>query len=161
MEIYELWQNPLKEHHRIPGIEPRLNQIILPMLSITDDQKLIKDIKQSIEEYPGRTNRSRGLGIEAYVLEAILGLKDMKDQERTVKVVADATNNIIGCSDQDKNALTPQKAGKIIRDALKLKTKRGNKGVYVIWSKEMIAALCSRYGLNEQEETSKEISNDC
>ena len=149
----------LNPNHRIAGIENRLNQIIMPILSITEDQVLIKDIQESIKDYQKEMIQDRGLDIEATILEAILKFKKDKDHERTFKKIVDAANELLGCSENDKNKLTSRRVGKKIRDSLKLKTERGMNGFYVIWDDEAIKELMQKYGLNEDAGGSGEIAD--
>jgi hypothetical protein len=147
----------IKTEHIIAGIENRLNQIIMPILSITDEQALINDIKESVREYQKEMVKDRGLDLEATILEAIVNLKPLKDHERTLKVVAEEANNLLGHANTDK--LTPKKVGKINRDSLKLKTARRMDGYYIIWDDKKIKALGEKYGLTELLEQDRKISD--
>jgi hypothetical protein len=149
----------LNMDHKIPGIENRLNQIIIPILSITDDKELIKSIKESIKEYQSAMVKDRGLDIEATILEAILEYSSDKDQDRTFKKIADKTNELLGCLENDKSRLTPRKVGRIIRDSLKLDTDRGMNGFFVKWDKKLIEEHKEKYGLNKAVKKENEIAD--
>ena len=58
------------------GIEPRLNQIAIPLMSIIDDQEIIKEIQQYVVEYNEKIKTDRTLGYSFQILDAICELLD-------------------------------------------------------------------------------------
>jgi hypothetical protein len=58
------------------SIEPRLNQIFLPLLSIIEDPNDREEMKALARRYHGEMIAERGMDLEAHVLEAIRDLKE-------------------------------------------------------------------------------------
>src|SRR3990167_5794174 len=68
----------LDPYERIPGIEPRLNQIILPMKAVMKNPKAHKVFEELIAEYQTTMKEDRGLTTEAMVARAVLDLRMLR-----------------------------------------------------------------------------------
>ena len=136
--------------YRIPGIEPRLNQILMPLLSIIEDQDLKDEIKAMARTKQDEILEARSTSWAAWVLKAILelakeGIKNSKMGDISKKVKELATN------DGESLELTARKVGHIVGDELILEKKK-RKGVYhLVWDDHKIDALKGRYGLSEED----------
>ena len=138
-------------------IEPRLNQIISPLMSIIQDAKLVDDLKDFIEKYNSEIISDRGMELDCQVLEAILELnKDYPLSEITMKKIEEKFNSgVVNLNDK----ITGKKIGSIVREKLKLKTKRGRNGYYLLESnKEKIENLKNKFGIIDNGEHVNDVN---
>ncbi len=136
------------------GIERRLRQTLYPLLTVIDDKVFLKTLGQFINDYQQQQQMDRGMSWVAEYLQALVVLT-CTESEITLKALADEYNE--GRNEKDK--VTPRKAGHAIRNELKLKTERitsgENKGQYRIkLDSEKILALCFRFGVDVPKESS-------
>ena len=129
-------------------VGPRLNQILLPLLSIIEDEQL----KQELKEFASHEYRSllseRSLLVEAHVLEAIVFLTaDDKARFLSIGAIVGQLNRAYG--DQYDRPLTHRWVGSILRKRLHLPTYKSH-GVYglPVTDRSKIAILCERYGVD-------------
>ncbi|NTV40775.1 MAG: hypothetical protein HGA61_00680 [Candidatus Moranbacteria bacterium] len=125
-------------------IEPRLNQIAIPLMSIIDDQEMISAIQKQILEYNEKIKTDRTLNYNYQILDAICELLDDGYIHPTIKQVTERFNKDLGFSE----ALTPKRIGYLIRKTLDIKTEKTRDGYIVSGSdKEKIEILRKRYGI--------------
>ncbi|MCX6717256.1 MAG: hypothetical protein NTU76_01085 [Candidatus Taylorbacteria bacterium] len=160
-------KNILKSELEDKGIEPRLNQIAIPLMSIIDNQNVIEEIKKYIREYNGKIKADRASDYNCQILEVLCDLQREGNNNPTMKEVSDIFNlkNELG----EKERFTSRKIGYFVRKKLGLKTKEGRDGYRITDdSKEKIEILKKRYGIEsvdvvdiadiEEEEEIKEIN---
>jgi hypothetical protein len=132
-------------------IEPRLNQIFVPLLSIIEDQKAREDLRELARKYNHEMIADRGMEMEAQILEII---RDMLDSPYEVTLsTKDITSwfaDRYGMEYEKK--VTTKWIGTIIRKKLGLKTQKSH-GTYKIppaeWSK--LERLYEKYGVSAKE----------
>lgn len=137
-------------------IEPRLNQVFVPLLSVIEDEKMKVDLKHIAREYHKQIVSERGMETEAQVLESIQSLI-VSDEEPTIKEI---TNDFIEKHGEDySRQITPKWIGGIIRKKLQLKPDKRMAG-YVIPHREMVKLdrLYEKYGIQDKG-SPEEISN--
>lgn len=136
-----------------PKIEPRLNQILLPLMSVVADDKLRSELRAMAQEAQLNLVADRGLLIEAQVLE-ILG-ELIAGSDRPVVSVADIAAGLIDryAAEYDR-PITNRWVGSILRKRLNIRTYKSH-GVYVVPVKEQskIELLCKRYGVSAMPDT--------
>jgi hypothetical protein len=131
-----------------PKLEPRLNQILLPLLSIVTDESLRTALRSMAQETQLGLVAERGLLVEAQVLEILAEL--MAGSQRPVVPVADiAAVFIERYGFEYERPITNRWIGSILRKRLNITTYKSH-GVYVIPMNERskIEQLCTRYGVN-------------
>ena len=117
----------------IEGIHPRLNQIVIPLLSIIKDESIREHLKIFIIKYNDELTADRGLSWESDIIFAILRLEHKtKADEITVKQIADEVNSENDISD---DMLQARKVGWYLRTKLQLKPYKTRKG-FVLSFKE-------------------------
>ena len=131
------------------SIEPRLNQIFVPLLSIVADPKVQEEFRGVIRQYHRELVNERGQGTEAQVLEVIQSL--LAVPETTQLSINDITSRFtdLYASEYDRK-ITHRWIGYVLRKRLGLKTERTRDG-YVIASAELakLPRLYEKYGLQE------------
>ncbi len=136
-------------------IEPRLNQIAIPLMSIIEDREIIKEIQQHIKEYNEKIKTDRTLGYSYQILDAICELLDDGYFRPTIHQVAEKFNKDLSISE----AITSKKMGYLIRKTLDLKTERTRDGYVVSESnKGKIEILRKRYGIRKNGEDVNDVN---
>lgn len=146
------------------SIEPRLNQVMLSLVSIVDDPDLKEDLRSFMRAYNEQLISERGLTLTAKVLEAIVAqwhLEEDKGEARrdmSLKTIANRADQLMDFENLDEDEeyqgrkLTGKKVGDITRKQLQLQTTRSaaQNGRYcVVWNEARIQGLCARYGIDD------------
>jgi hypothetical protein len=131
------------------SIEPRLNQIAVPLMSIIDDAELIQGIKKQIKEYNENIKTDRTLSYHYQILESICELIDSNYSHPTMKQIAEVYNRDLGYQE----TVTAKKMGYFVRKLLDLKTEKTRDGYVLSESnKDKIEILRKRHGINKISE---------
>jgi hypothetical protein len=130
------------------AIEPRLNQIFLPLLSVVKDPKDREELRSLARRYHGEMISERGMDLEAQTLEVIRDLR-AAGQALTVKDITSWLQDRHG--DEYERKINPKWVGSILRRKLRLRTERSNQG-YVIQSEGLskLPLLYERYGITKE-----------
>lgn len=137
---------PLLDHLVDRAIEPRLNQIFVPLLSLIDDPVALADLRQLAARYHRDLINERGLDAEAELLEVIQDILREGDP-LTVKEMTGRFTVRFGEGYEQR--ITPRWVGSILRKRLRLKTQKSH-GVYVLPPTEAakLPTLFRRFGLS-------------
>ncbi len=135
------------------AIEPRLNQVFVPLMSVMRDAKARADLKQVLREYQQQLVADRGLEVEAQVVEVI------RDAHRGSEQVDLSLRYITSlfieryAAEMDRK-ITPKWIGGIIRRRLGLRTIRKG-GSYVIPVSEAprLEQLYEKYGMAGEDKS--------
>ena len=131
-----------------PNIEPRLNQILLPLMSVVSDDTLRSELRSMAKEAELNLVADRGLLVEAQVLEILVEL--IAGSQRPVVPVAEIARALIErYGDEYDRPITNRWVGSILRKRLNIRTYKSH-GVYVVPVQERpkIELLCRRYGVD-------------
>ena len=129
-------------------LEPRLNQILLPLLSVISDQNLRAELQSVALHAQANLVAERGLQVEAQVLEILAEL--MATTDRAVVPVADVTLGLIERYGAEyERPITNRWIGGVLRKRLNISTYKSH-GIYVVPMSEhaKVELLCTRYGIN-------------
>ena len=133
-------------------IEPRLNQIFVPLLSIIEDPKAVEDLRELARRYNREMIADRGTEMEAQILEVVRDISDSPYPVRlTVKDISSWFADRHG-SDYEKK-VTSKWIGSVIRKKLNLKTQKTRDG-YIIPPSELakLERLYEKYGVTGKED---------
>ncbi|MEJ6789555.1 hypothetical protein BrevBR_08365 [Brevundimonas sp. BR2-1] len=128
-----------------PGVEPRLNQTALSLLSLMEDEGLRAQVHAELAREQARLNDERAASPEGGLVQVLVDLfADPARGRVAVSAVAEAFN-------RDNPGAPPVSArwvGGQLRDRLKLTTTKSN-GVFVLPQSERarVEALARRYGV--------------
>ncbi|MEN3977195.1 hypothetical protein [Emcibacter sp. SYSU 3D8] len=135
-----------------PDLEARVNQVLAPLLSLIAD----KDLRTAILDRAGSEQRSarssRGLSIEAHLVEAVLAcMEAAPDQPLPLKDIVSTVNARYG-REYDR-PLTSRYVGSVLRSKLCLYAYKSH-GVFIIPIKELqkVQVLAARYGISGDAE---------
>jgi hypothetical protein len=131
-----------------PKLEPRLNQILLPLLSVVSDENLRSDLRSMAFDAQLSLVADRGLLVEAQVLEILAEL--LAGLDRPVVPVADIVAIFIErYGFEYERPITNRWIGSILRKRLNIRTYKSH-GVYVVpmGDRSKIELLCARYGVS-------------
>lgn len=147
-----------RRHDLIEGIHPRLNQIVMPLLSIIKDEAIRNQLKTFIVQYNAELVADRGLSWESDIVFAVLKLEyELKESEITVKQITDEVNKEIDTSD---DTLQARKVGWYLRAKLQLKPYKTRKG-YVLSFKENRKRLDmwkERFGITDADIRGEQVN---
>jgi hypothetical protein len=140
-----------------PKLEPRVNQILLPLLSIVSDERLRTELRSVALQAQRGIVADRGLLVEAQVLEIVAEL--VVSSTRPVVPVGEITaglNERYG-AEYDR-PITSRWVGSILRKRLNVQTYKSH-GVYVVPATERskVELLCRRYGVDFMKEARLEV----
>jgi hypothetical protein len=142
-------------------IEPRLNQVFIPLMSIIQNEKARDDLRAIAREYQRQMVSDRGLETEAQVLEIIKQMLPESHRfggELSIKEIASQFAETYG--QEYENRITPKWVGGILRRKLQLKTER-REGGYVVPHIEQAKfdLLFQKYGISEPAEHSDNVQD--
>lgn len=142
----------------IEGIHPRLNQIVIPLLTIISDESIRERLKAFIIKYNGELVADRGLSWESDIVFAILKLEyELKSLQVTVKQITDEVNKEIPIEDE---TLQARKVGWYLRTKLQLKPYKTRKG-FVLSFKENRKRLDmwkERFGITDADIRGEDVN---
>src|SRR5213594_1522550 len=128
-------------------IEPRLNQIFVPLLSIIDDPSAIDDLRELARKYNREMIADRGMETEAQILEII---RDMLHSPFETRLsMTDITSWMIDRHSMDyERKITSKWIGNIIRKKLNLRLQKSDGLLSIPLSeKPKLERLFERYGV--------------
>jgi hypothetical protein len=131
-----------------PKLEPRLNQILLPLLSVVTEESLRAELRSMALEAQLGLVADRGLLAEAQILEIVAEL--MAGSARPVVPVADIVSIFVErYGFEYERPITNRWIGSILRKRLNIGTYKSH-GVYVVpmGDRSKIELLCARYGVS-------------
>ena len=130
------------------AIEPRLNQIFVPLLSIVDDPGVRSELRALARRYNRELVVERGMDAEAHILEVI---RDMLASDgRAAMSVKEITSWFVERHGVEyERKITPKWVGSLIRRGLGLKTQKSH-GVFVVPRQEepILKRLYAKYGID-------------
>ncbi|SDG43936.1 hypothetical protein SAMN05216338_1001307 [Bradyrhizobium sp. Rc2d] len=142
-------------------LEPRINQIMLPLLSVVHDVAVQAEVRKAAKRAQESIIAERGLLMEAQVLEVLI--EQMLSSNRRVVPVADVTIGMIRRYGTEYDVpISNRWIGSILRKKLNLQTYKSH-GVYVVpmAEREKAEMLCQRYGVSvTMDTTSTEAKGD-
>lgn len=128
------------------SIEPRLNQILVPLCSIINDPAIVEEVKNLIKGMNTQIVKDRGLSRESELLEVLLALEQEAQYDPTVKTICERYNN--GKSEREQ--ATDRKVGYWLRQKLGLQLERTRFGFTLSFAAntDKLTRLKKRYGLS-------------
>ncbi|HEX3663764.1 MAG TPA: hypothetical protein VHU23_00815 [Rhizomicrobium sp.] len=113
-----------------PALDPRLNQISLPLLSLVDDPALRRDIQTLLSSGQQRWREDRSLSIEARVLRATLeAMSGATAAGLPVQAIADRLSR--SWQPEMGRAPSAKLVGGVLKSAFRIQTRKSH-GVYVV-----------------------------
>jgi len=132
------------------AIEPRLNQVFVPLLSIIEDEKARADIRELARRISRELREDRGMDTEAQILEIIRDMIAAGEARLSVQDITSWFTDRHGADYERK--ITTKWVGYIVRRKLALKTQKSH-GVFVIPPSEEVKLdrLYEKYGISTKE----------
>lgn len=130
-----------------PSLDPRLNQIALPLLSLADTKDARSDIRALLRAQQNQRRHRRSQTVEAQVLRAALDtLSEAGGGDVSVQAITDQFNRT--CSDT-AGTLTARRIGALLKGTFHIDARRSH-GVYLVpvAAKAKLTSLASHYGVD-------------
>lgn len=134
-----------------PTLSPRVNQILMPLLSIIEDDELRAEIRQTVRSFDRVLYTTRAASTEAGVLEVLSEL--LEAAEGSSIPVSEISSSFATKFGADyERPITNRFIGGILRNRLHLATYKSH-GVYVVPTTERpkVDELCIRFGIVERQ----------
>jgi hypothetical protein len=139
-------------------IEPRLNQIFSPLLSVVEGEDAQAELRAVARELNAELIEDRGLDVEADILAVIQSLLEQTDKRQmSIKDITVELQKRYG-KEYDRN-ITSKWVGGIVRRKLQIKPQKSN-GVYIIplAQRPKLKRLFEKYGLTDREAKADDTS---
>jgi len=146
------WMDIRPVTERFMGIEPRINQIINPIIAIFHDDEVIKnDILLFARKLNLILLEQRGTRWEAWVAKAIYDIKTVRPDTRhiSLKEIADSINESKKLGEDE--ALSPRRLAGTFKE-MGMRKKQIRARIHVIISDRMIETFKARYGVDHMDE---------
>jgi hypothetical protein len=138
----------LMDAYADPTLSPRINQILLPLLSLIPDEAVREEIKSAVRKTEGKLYATRAASIEGLLLEVVAKL--LAESPRPQVPISDIAAGFAAAhgGEVDRPVSSRFVSG-ILRDRLHLSTYKSH-GVYVLSKTESskVSELCRRYGVS-------------
>lgn len=136
----------------IPGIHPRLNQIVLPLFCIIKDEGVKEELVEFIKKYNDNLTDDRSLSREAEIIFHILKLQHdgFNTSELSMKEIAGSMNED---KDSIEEEISPRKIGWYLRAKLQLKPQKSRRGfiLNLNTSAEKLLFWKERFGVTDED----------
>jgi hypothetical protein len=134
------------------SVSARLNQILVPLLSIITDDTLRTEVRESLEGLDQRLSAERSESKEAHVLDVLHELCE-ETAGPTISIAAVTEAFAKKFAGEYERPITNRFIGGIVRSKLRLMTYKSH-GVYVIplTERPKIDELCIRYGVLDRRD---------
>ncbi len=146
------YQKELKFDDRpVEGVQPRLQQIIMPLLAVIGSKEVKESLREFIKKYDIELTADRGLSRESDIIFAILKLEHDKEKKQvTVGEIAEQMNQDIFDFEEK---LTPRKIGWYLRAKMQLKSYKTRKGYVLdlLQNRERLDFWKERYGITDED----------
>ena len=131
-----------------PDLSPRTNQIIVPLLSVIDDESVRESIRKRMASVERSAKVERSGSPEGQVLEIVLSLIDA-DTRPYVPIGEITTAFVKRYGREYERVITPRYVGHLLRNRLRLETyKRHGNFVLPTAKVEHLNVLAERYGVS-------------
>jgi hypothetical protein len=129
-------------------LEPRLNQMLMPLLSVIGDARARYELKAVARQYQREITADRGTDVEGKVLEVIHNLRTGENPEMGLSVSAITSAFAERYAEDFERKITTHWIGYVIRKKLGLKTERRRDG-YAIAIAEVskLDGFFEKYGI--------------
>jgi len=147
-----------RRYDLIEGIHPRLNQIVMPLLSIIKNEATRERLKTFIVKYNTDLVADRGLSWESDIVFAVLKLEhELKTSEITIKQITDEVNKEIDIND---DTLQARKVGWYLRSKLQLKPYKTRKGFVLSFkeNKKRLDMWKERFGITDADIRGEQVN---
>ena len=132
--------------------------ILLPLLSIIEDQKVLEELKTFARQYGQQIKDSRGEEIQAEVLKVLVDM--VKEHEVLAnKSIAEKINKNRDLENGEYK-ISPAKIGRLNSTFYNFQTRKINGVTQIIWDSEKAQKLCQRYNIDYQLVDNVDIVDD-
>lgn len=151
----------IPRHLSDKSIEPRLNQVSVPLKCIIKDPKLLTQLTEFVRHYNKRLITDRQLSLESVVVQALaniyygeVGGLFAAEQDFTIGNIAKKTAELMASFDPDEK-INPRKVGSVLSHGLGLMERETNRqgSNVLLFDEYQLTALMKRYGISRPVST--------
>jgi hypothetical protein len=134
----------------IPKVEPRINQIVLPLLSLIEDKEVKANIINFVKDYASDLRESRGQELGAELIR-VMSAMAVAHEDLMTKEIARKLNEQRD-TEQGEKPISPALVGRINASEFHFRTRKVNGLTEILWDREIADRLSARYGLETVED---------
>lgn len=139
-------QIELKPELAIPDLEPRANQILLPIFSIIEDNDSLEKLKTYAVEFGNRIKMDRGEEIQSEALRVIVQMVKTKEP-LFIQRISEVVNDNLGLHVGEK-PITPRRIGDINKTYFNFIKRKINGCTEILWEYKKAKNLCLKYSVD-------------
>lgn len=138
------------ERRVVEGIEPRVNQVLLPLFALADTDEMRLELVEYAKKHAKTQVENRAESIEGVVLTVML---EMSAQNQFILVKDLARKiNVLRSKDDGERMVSPAWIGKINKTSFSFETRRVNGVTQILWNEKLGRELCGRFGVKLNDE---------
>lgn len=141
-------QIKLKPELAVENIEPRINEVLLPLLSIVEEEEVLKEIQDFARQYAEQLRISRGEELPAEILRMMAEMVE-NGEVLLHKKIAEKVNEGRN-KERGEYLISPSKIGRINSSHFNFKTRQVKGVTEILWDAEKAEKLCRHYGIDYQ-----------
>lgn len=137
-------------------VEPRLAQIMVPLLSIIEDREVREEFIRFMQERNQQIIEERGETLDGKVAEIVCRLwADKSDEMIRVKEITEQVNKNL---DNPKYEISNRKTGQILRKTFNMNLEKDRQGTFLVRSvsnQEKLKNIAHKFGIEHPQECSQ------
>ncbi len=133
---------------RFDGLDPRLNQMLLPLLAVADDERMRASILEHTQRYQLRLREDRRDSWEGKIAYCLL--ESWKKRPSANRVLMKAVNERVKLEFEELK-VDPRRVSELIRHAFGLTTIHSGGMVWIVMDERDVVRLADRYAIGKKE----------
>jgi len=142
-------QYDLDESLAVPGLEPRINQVLLPLFALLEDEVGgLETLQAFAKKHALVQQQTRSESLEAEILQAMV-VVSKESPYLPMKVIAEKVNEHKD-RDQGEFLISPTKVGRVNKTSFGFTTRMLHGRKEILWDTSLASILCTRYNISLQ-----------
>lgn len=137
-----------REH--FPSLDNRLNQILLPLLAVSNDQRLRRDILDHAQRYQAHIREDRRDSWEGKIAYCLLEAWKQRPDRTNLQVRMKSLGERVKL-ELDDVRIDGRKIGEMVRHTFNLTTQQRGGNVWITVTEANVRDLCSAYALSKDD----------
>lgn len=133
------------EKQALEGVEPRINQVLLPLFALADTDEMRQELSQFALNHAKKQTEYRAESLAGEILSVVVEIA-REGQYVSVKQVA-AKLNERRDKEQGERPISPAKIGRVNKESYGFQRRVVNGKTELIWDEQRGVSLCERFGI--------------
>lgn len=135
----------IDEKQAIDGVEPRINQVLLPLFALADTDEMRDELRQFAMKHAKTQVSNRSESLEGAVLAVIVDLAKDGPYIKMMRIAEKLNDS--RTKEQGEYKISPTKIGRVNKTSFGFETRVINGGTELIWNEQSGIGLCDRFGV--------------